>query len=290
MRNFLDKIITNKYSVINITFFLLFLLILIFTIISGIDNTRTKKNLTQLVDKCTIQPKIYVDSAFIKNNNTLDSGILKIEISIDSNYLHIISTNFEKNVQKLERYKGNFLDNNSISYLLQILSFFVIGLGVYLLNRGNIIVSTYENSFININELVNTIQETNVLVRICENINYVSIFFSEKDDLEKLSKKKKNNHDYNSADLRNAFRIRKDLDEINHHLDGKNISCITKYGKRVSISLLRDTQQRINKSLDSTSDFYYDIYTLLANTISRINELEVSNLDKNKFNHNKNDI
>jgi hypothetical protein len=169
----------------------------------------------------------------------------------------------QKVKEKLKETKKYILDANSISYLFQVLSFLILGLGLYLLDKGKKAIQEAEKY----SSKIKTIQETNTLTRFCESINYLSL---------QLQPDKLQGDKYNSENMKLCHLISRKSEETKDFIEDNQIYRITnEQEKKLLSELISDVKQKFDTmDLSKINGYYRDVYSIIDKLLERIQRLK----------------
>lgn len=165
-------------------------------------------------------------------------------------------------IDELKEIKPFILDGNTISYLFQIITVFLLGLGIFLFDKIEKKV-TEINSFSKNMDLINS---TNTLIRFCESINYTTMLLKNYESSDKYSK--------NVIFL--SHQLIKKIIEINDFIDSeKLISFSNKYSKDIIVNLLNDSKLIVDQNfVDEGSTYYIELANKIDNLIFKMEKFE----------------
>jgi hypothetical protein len=202
-------------------------------------------------------------------------GQIKIDtLGLTKKYRDINEVN-----QKLETTKRYVLDANTITYLIQIISFFLIGLQIFIGNKNEketavirkkmkLLSKNVENDYNNLkNKFKNTYFVSNIT-----NCSELVFSFSSRLDLMDNEEKK----------VRICYLISKNLLSIQEYIKNneENTFLMAIPAKKYSLELLLEAKEIfLSKKYDTTNGYFNDIYKRLLETIDFIKKIKESEME-----------
>jgi len=214
----------------------------------------------------------------VTNNTIKTNGIIQKSITNlfdqyqDSTITHGSMENFKNEVLLTKDY---ILDSNTISYLFEVLTILIIGIGFYLLSniqeKINIVNREIENVFKhkkNVDEFLGNLKFTFILFNKLDVINLLAI------DLDE-------NNVLSDVNIQKSFIIESQLDEF-ILIVKENRKC-SLYKKDISHlnSIFKDHILRKTSILSKKDNYYNTVYEKLEIAMDSVNSIEVFDVSVN---------
>jgi hypothetical protein len=211
-----------------------------------------------------------------------DSSDVSITLNIDQKAFQQHLFKINESINQLKEQKRYILDGNTISFLFQVLSILLIGLGLYLLKTVTELASNIDEKSNKLSSEVEKINQQSVklssdiierqlinhLINSCQIIHQYTILFKE----EII-----NSINYDPNNLKICCYLSREHDEIINLLSANQSITIKKEDKEYCIKLLIDSKLIFEKlKLKESSPFYSGVYIQINKTIMKIKELKNS--------------
>jgi hypothetical protein len=222
---------------------------------------------------------IVIDSLTIPKESKLlgKANKQKIVVRIDTIGIDKRIDQIQIATKKLDDTKRYILDANTITYLIQILCFFLIGIQIFISNKNENKVAKIEKKFKGEKaKLEKFADEFNKLIELSSNSSSIinsaeAIHFYSSQLNKKISEDEAENICHSISNR--LFEI---IDLVKKTNKWRPIH-ISSLASKHSLSLLHDVERVFrSKNYHNENGYFKDIYIRLLNTIDLINEMEVS--------------
>lgn len=270
----------NKIIVVIFTGF--FFLILGLTIQVWYNNYQINKGIENANREINIITRLIINDSLALS----DSGKLVILSKIKGQGIKIDTTGITKRIrevndvnQKLEATKRYVLDANTITYLIQIISFFLIGLQIFIGNKNEkgaakiekkmkLLSKKINDDFLNLRNTFKNNDFINGITYCSELVFNFSTMLNMTDNEEKQVR-------ICSLVSRNLLSIQ---DNIKNNKNG--IFTISISAKKYSLGLLNEVKEIfIFKNYETETGYFNDIYIRLIETIKLVNGIKEDEID-----------
>lgn len=247
---------------------ILFVLIIVAAVIISVNTNRTNNKIDLINSSFKESPSLLLNNTNVNAISNLDS--IKTDsnsyfflVKVDSALFTIHNVKVKTSKEKIANLSRNVLDNNTISYLFQMISLLLLGIGIYLLKKVSEYSKESDKLSKNLSNLIQQLRFSNELIRAGEIMNFYSQFLV-------VDKKP-----YNSSNLLYCGKIALNNDKMKKILSQKKIEEISETDKTTIEDLLNNLLRQFESlQLIEIEGYYYKVYVEIIDNLAIINDLK----------------